>query len=186
VFSWLASLRYHWFVCCIAYCYQGCNSQEVAFTWKEMTSRDLTWPEATSFGWKSPGSGCMRPKNQVLSVFILLQSCNSQEVAFIWLEMTSRDLTWPEVTRMVSFGRKSPGNGCRMKTQVLGAFMLLQVVTCRRWQSRNRKSPQVTSRVRVIRKWRHLAKSPGSGCRRLKTRVLRLCSYTAVTSRRWH
>jgi len=28
---------------------QGCNSQEVGVTWKEMTSRDLAWPEVT---WK--------------------------------------------------------------------------------------------------------------------------------------
>jgi len=35
----------------------------------------------------------------VLGVFPLLQGCNSQEVSIISQEITSRDLTLPEVTR---------------------------------------------------------------------------------------
>jgi len=36
----------------------------------------------------------------VLGTFELLQGCNSQEVVVTWQEMTSRDLTWPEVTSL--------------------------------------------------------------------------------------
>jgi len=53
---------------------QGCNSQEVAVTWQEMTSRDRKWhgngvilPEVT---W----GGCRRPGSQVLGKFELLLS----------------------------------------------------------------------------------------------------------------
>ena len=60
---------------------QGCNSQEVAVTWQEMISGDLTCLEVTSFDRKSPGSGCGRPISQVLGTFEPLQGCNSQEVA---------------------------------------------------------------------------------------------------------
>ena len=37
-------------------------------------------PEVTSFGQKSPGSGCRRAISQVLSTFELLQGYNLQEV----------------------------------------------------------------------------------------------------------
>jgi len=53
-----------------------------------VTGNDLTRPhvtgndpDVTSFDRKSPGSGCRRPKRQVLGMFELLQGCNSQEVA---------------------------------------------------------------------------------------------------------
>ena len=39
---------------------QGCNSQEVAVTRQEMTSRDRSDSEVTSLDRKSPGSGCKR------------------------------------------------------------------------------------------------------------------------------
>ena len=52
-----------------------------------MTGNDLTWPqvtghdpEVTSFGRKSPGSGCRRPISQDLDMFDLKESCSSQEV----------------------------------------------------------------------------------------------------------
>ena len=62
---------------------QGCNSQEVAVTCQEMTSRDHVTgsdPEVTSFDRKSPGSGCRRPISQVLDTFEFLQGCNSHKV----------------------------------------------------------------------------------------------------------
>ena len=64
-------------------------------TGNDVTSPDVTGsdPEVTSFDWKSPGSGCRRPKTRVLSRFELLQGCNSQEVAVTRQEMTTRDLT---------------------------------------------------------------------------------------------
>ena len=48
-----------------------------------ISSPDVTGsdPEVTSFDWKSPGSGCRRPRTQVLGTFELLQGCNLQEVA---------------------------------------------------------------------------------------------------------
>ena len=52
-----------------------------------MTGNDVTCPhvtgsdpEVTSFGRKSPGSGCGRPISQVLGTFELLQGFNSQEL----------------------------------------------------------------------------------------------------------
>jgi len=54
--------------------------------------------EVTSFGRKSPGSGCKRPISQVLGMFEFLHGCNSQ-VSVMWLKMTSqtsRDRNWPE------------------------------------------------------------------------------------------
>ena len=50
-------------------------------------------PKMTSFDRKSPGSGCRRLKTCVLCTFELLQGCNSQEVAVMLQEMTSRALT---------------------------------------------------------------------------------------------
>ena len=44
-------------------------------------SRAGSDPEVVSFDWKSPGSGCRRPRSQVLGPFEPLQGCNSQEVA---------------------------------------------------------------------------------------------------------
>jgi len=78
---------------------QGSKSQEVVATWQELTSCNLTWPEVTSFGRKSSGSGCRRSTTRVLGVFMLLQGCNSHLVAVTWKEMTSHDLKWLEVTR---------------------------------------------------------------------------------------
>jgi len=75
---------------------QGCNSQEVAVMLPHVTESD---PEMTSFDRNSPGRGCRRRISQVLGTFELLQGCNSQEVAVTWQEMTSRDLTCPEVTQ---------------------------------------------------------------------------------------
>ena len=60
---------------------QGCNSQEMAVTSQEMTHVTGSDSEVTSFGGKSPSSGCRRPISQVLVTFELIQGCNSQEVA---------------------------------------------------------------------------------------------------------
>ena len=52
--------------------------------------------EVTSLGWKSPGSSYTRPTSQVMGTFVLLQGCNSQEVAVTLQEMTSRARKRPE------------------------------------------------------------------------------------------
>ena len=62
-----------------------------------MTGNDVTLPhvagsdpEVMSFARKSPGSGCRRLISLVLGTFVLLQGCNSQEMAVTLPEMTSR------------------------------------------------------------------------------------------------
>jgi len=67
--------------------------------WRHVTSGDRKWPEVKSFDRKSPGSGCRRPKTGVHCAFDFIQGCSSQEEAVTWLEMTLRDLWWPQVTR---------------------------------------------------------------------------------------
>jgi len=71
-----------------------------------MTGNNITWPhvtgsdsEMTSFDWKSPGSGCRRPKIRIYCEFLFLQGCSSQGEAVTWQEMTLRYIKWPEVTR---------------------------------------------------------------------------------------
>ena len=53
-----------------------------------MAGSDRKDPEVTLFDRKSPGRGC-KPISQVLGAFELLYSCNWQEVAVTWQEMTS-------------------------------------------------------------------------------------------------
>ena len=65
-----------------------------------MTGNDVTRPHVTGSDVISPEvtwSGCRRPKIRVLCAFELLQGFNSQ-VAVKCQEMTSRDLTLPEVS----------------------------------------------------------------------------------------
>ena len=71
-----------------------------------MRGNDVTWlevggsdPEVTSFDRKSLGNGCIRSISQVLGTFELLQSCNLQDVAVTYQEMTSRSRKSQEVTR---------------------------------------------------------------------------------------
>ena len=70
-------------------------------TGNEVTSHYVAGSDrkVTSFDCKSPGSGCGMTIRQVLGTFEPLQGCSSQEVAVAWQELTSRDLTCPEVTR---------------------------------------------------------------------------------------
>jgi len=66
-----------------------------------------SYPEATSFDEKSPGTGWRRPKTRVYGTFHFLQGCNFEE-AVTWQEMRSvtsgdqkspeSDFIWPEVT----------------------------------------------------------------------------------------
>jgi len=144
-------------------------------TWPHVTGSD---PEVTSFDRKSPRSGCRRPKTRLLGAFILLQDCNSQEVAVTW---PGNYITWPHVTasdlEVTSFDRKSPGSGCkRLKTRGLHVFTLLQscnpqdvAFTSQETTSHNltwlkwpRSYPEVTSSDQ---------KSSGTGCRRPKTHL---------------
>jgi len=92
----------------------------------------------------------------------------------------------PEVT---SFDRKSPGSGCRRpKTCVYCTFHFLQgcssqwdAVTWQEMTSRDNRWPEVTRRDVIDRK------SPGSGCRRLKTPyILHFTSCKAVACSRRH
>jgi len=67
------------------------QSHDTNVTWLKVTGSD---PEVTSFDWKSPGSGCRRPKTRVYCTFHFLQGCSSQEQAVMWRESTSHDLRW--------------------------------------------------------------------------------------------
>jgi len=80
------------------YLLQGWSLQVEAVTWQKMTSCDLRWPEVTSFDWKSPKSGCRRPKTGIYCTFHFLQGCCSLVEAVTCQEKMSRDLSWPEVT----------------------------------------------------------------------------------------
>jgi len=87
-------------------------------------TRNVTWPEVTSFDRKWPGKGCRR---QNLAFWVRFSSyravtrsrCQSRD---------RNDVTWLEVT---SFDRKWAGKGCRRpKPRNLGAFQLLQAGCC--------------------------------------------------------
>jgi len=119
-----------------------------------VTGNDVTWPrvtgsdpEVTSFDQKSPGSGFRRPKSRVYCTFHFLQGCSSQEVAVTWQEMTSRDLTWPEVTQKWCH---LPGSHLEVaeesqKHPYTVHFTSYKAVARRRRQSRDRKWRDVTS-----------------------------------------
>jgi len=118
-------------------------------TWPHVTGSD---PEVTSFNWKSPESGCRRPKTRVFHAFDFLQGCSSHEEAGAWQEMTSCDLTWPEVTWKLHHL-----TGSHLKVAVegrkLASFVRLtsyKAVAHMMRLSRNRKWHHVTSRDR---KW---------------------------------
>jgi len=108
-------------------------------------------PEVTSFDRWLPISRCRRPKTGVYCTFHFLQGCSSQEEAVTWQEMTSRVLTWPEVTRK---WRHFTGSHLEMavecrKLPYTVHFTCYKAVARRR-QSRDRKRRHVTS---GDRKW---------------------------------
>ena len=110
--------------------------------WHHVTSNDRNGPKAMSFDRRSPGSGC-RSKTRVLWMFELLQ-----DVAVTWLEMTSHNLTWMELTRK---WRHFTGSHLEVAVEgrKLGFCVRLssyRAVTCRRWKSCDRKWHYVTSR----------------------------------------
>jgi len=86
-------------VLCVFHFLQGCSLQEEAVTWQEMMSHHLWWPGSDVIWPKSPGSGCRMPKISILCAFNFLQGCSLQDEMVTWMEMTSRDFRWPEVTR---------------------------------------------------------------------------------------
>jgi len=157
--------------------------------WPQATGTD---PEVTSFEQKSPGSGCERPKTWVLGSCILLQSCNSLNVAVTWGKdvVTSVGRKWPGsdiILLEVTFCRKSAGSGYTMrKTCVLCAFMLLQAVTRRMWPSQGGKRchdfrwPEVTHKWRLIGSYLEVTVG---GWKLLLWAHLR--SYRAVTCTMW-
>jgi len=136
-----------------------------------MTARDLRRAQVTSIDRKLPGSSCRRPKTGVYCTFHFLQGCSLQEEAVTWQEMTSRDLSWPEVTRK---WRNLTERHLELAVEVRKLAYTVHLtsykaVACRRNQSRDRK-------------WRHVTvsdpevtwfdrKSPGSGCGNFKTGV---------------
>jgi len=63
------------------------------------------------------------------------------EEAVTWQEMTSRDRKWPLVTRK---WRQCLKGWRLLKTRVLVCFGFYRAVTCRRWQSHDRKWCHVT------------------------------------------
>jgi len=104
-------------------------------------------PEVTSFDWKSPGSGCRRPKACVYCTFHFLQGCSSQGEAVTWQQMALRDLRWPEVTRKWCH---LPGSHLEVavesrKVAYTVHFTSYKAVVRRRRQSPDRKWRDVTS-----------------------------------------
>jgi len=67
--------------------------------WHHVTSRDRKWPGGDVIWPEVTSKCCRRPKTGVCCAFDFLQGCSSQEEAVTWQEISSRNLTWPEVTR---------------------------------------------------------------------------------------
>jgi len=122
-----------------------------------VTVNDVTWPqvigsdlEMTSFDRKSPGSGFRRPNIGVYCTFHFLQGRSSPEETITWLEMTSRDLRWPEVTRkwrhLIGSHLEVALEGWKLAYTV--RFTSYKAVARGRRQSRDRKWRHVTSGAR--------------------------------------
>jgi len=109
-------------------------------------------PEVMSFDRKSPGSGSRRLKTGVYCTFHFLQGRSSWEEAVTWLEMTSRDLRWPEGTRKWhDFTRSHLEVAVESrKLTYTVRFTSYKAIACRRRQSRDRK-------------WRHVTSGAGKG-----------------------
>jgi len=126
---------------------------------RHMTRNDVMWPqvtgsdpEVTSFGRKSPGSGCRRLKTVVCCAFDFLQNCSLQEEAVTCQEMTSRDLRRREVTWK---RRHLTGSHLEVALKSWKLAYTVCLTTCkavahRRRQSRDSKWRHVTSHDR---KW---------------------------------
>jgi len=137
-------------VYCAFHFLQGCSSQEEAVTWQKITSRDLRWSKVTR-KWRHLTeviwNGCRTPKTGVYCTFHFLQDCSSQKDSITWQEMTSRDLSWPEVTR-----KGCHFTGCHLEVAVEGRklaysvrFTPYKAVARRSRQSRDCKWRHVTS-----------------------------------------
>jgi len=122
----------------------GSHVTENDVTWPQVTGSD---PEVTSFDWKSPGSGCRRPKTRIYCTFHFLQGCSSQGEAVTWQEMISRDLGRPEVTRKLRHLTRSHLEVALEGKEVAYTvhFTSYKAVARRRWQSRDRKWCHMTS-----------------------------------------
>jgi len=104
-----------------------CSSWEEAVTSQEMMSLNFRLPEVTSFDQKLPGSGCRRPKTQILYISFHIR----QSPAAGGSHVTGDDVTWPRLTRsdpeVSSFDQKSPGSGYRRpKSGVCCTFYIIQ------------------------------------------------------------
>jgi len=136
-------------VCCRFLFLQGFNSPEEAVTSREMTSRDLRWPEVTRKWRDLTGSHLeVALEGRKLEYTVHFTSYNAvdrrrrQSCDRKWRHVTSDDGSDPEVT---SFDRKSAGRGCRRpKTGYTVHFTSYKAVARRR-QSRDRKWRHVTS-----------------------------------------
>jgi len=120
----------------------------------------------TSGDWKWPGSYLTGSHLEVAVggqklAFVrvyALQGFRSQDEAVRWQEMTSHDLTWPEVTRKWRHLSESPKSGCKKpKTRVLRAALMLCWAVTRRnvavtWQE---MTSSYLRCLQVTRKWRH-------------------------------
>ena len=144
---------------------RGCNSQEVAVTCQDKTSRDLTWWEVTRKWHHFTGSHLEVAVEGLKLWFCLCLSSYGAATPRGGSHVTVNDIMWPHVTwkwpEATSCHRKSSGSGCRMpKTRVLCTFDLLQgcnsqvAVPWQEMTSRDVKWPEVT------RKWRHFTCTP--------------------------
>ena len=117
---------------------------------------------------------CRRPRSGIYGKFHFLQGCILQEEAVSWQEMTSRCLRWLEVTRkwryLTGNHQKVAAEGRKLAYTV--HFTTYKAEARRRRQTRGGKWCHVTS---GDRKWPRSdsfdRKSPGSGCRGLKTGI---------------
>jgi len=149
------------------------RSQSRDRKWRHVTSGTRRDQEVTSFDRKSPGSCCRRPKTFIYCTYQFLKYSSAQEEAVTWQEMTSHDLRWPEMT-----WKWCNLTGSHLEVAVDGQKLVYTVhftsykAVARRRKSRDRKwrqSPHVTGSDTEVMSFDR--KSPGSGCRRPKTRI---------------
>jgi len=166
---------------------RGCNSQDLAANdkkwrhvtlWLEVTRSDVFWPgnqlEVAVDGQKL-----------VLCTFELLLGCNTEEVGITWQKVTSRNLTWPEVT---SFHRKTLEVAVGGRKFAFGVCLSsYRAVTRRRWQWRDKKChvnlhDWKLPAIDIIWPGSHLEVAIDS---QKLAFCVRLTSYRAVTHCRW-
>jgi len=102
---------------CTFHFLQGCSSQEEAVTWQEMTSCDLRWLLVTR-KWRHLTGSHLEVAVDGRKLAYTLRFTSYKAISRRRRQyVTGNEVTWPHVTRIdpkvTSFGRKSPGGGCR-------------------------------------------------------------------------